>query len=73
MSRPSPLTKGAKTAHFCSVCGPEFCSLKTTQEVQDFAAKQDASADTFLATQEAEEGMAEMSDRSQEKGGAITP
>lgn len=28
----------AKTAHFCSMCGPKFCSMKITQEVRDFAA-----------------------------------
>jgi phosphomethylpyrimidine synthase len=31
------------------MCGPKFCSMKITQEVRDFAAKQNASADTFLA------------------------
>ncbi|MDB5691938.1 MAG: phosphomethylpyrimidine synthase ThiC, partial [Alphaproteobacteria bacterium] len=41
--------EGAKTAHFCSMCGPKFCSMKITQEVRDFAAKQNASAETFLA------------------------
>jgi phosphomethylpyrimidine synthase len=30
------------------MCGPKFCSMKITQEVRDFAAKQNASADTFL-------------------------
>jgi phosphomethylpyrimidine synthase len=28
-----------KVAHFCSMCGPKFCSMKITQEVRDFAAK----------------------------------
>ena len=28
---------GAKTAHFCSMCGPRFCSMKITQEVRDYA------------------------------------
>jgi len=60
--------EGAKTAHFCSMCGPKFCSMKITQEVRDFAAKQNAEADTFLA---AEEGMAEMSEKFREKGGEI--
>src|SRR5690606_16019427 len=32
--------EGAKTAHFCSMCGPKFCSMKITQEVRDFAARQ---------------------------------
>jgi phosphomethylpyrimidine synthase len=41
--------EGAKTAHFCSMCGPKFCSMKITQEVRDFAAKQNQSADNFLA------------------------
>ncbi|MFN8416612.1 MAG: phosphomethylpyrimidine synthase ThiC [Cytophagaceae bacterium] len=29
--------EGAKIAHFCSMCGPNFCSMKITQEVRDFA------------------------------------
>ena len=43
--------EGAKTAHFCSMCGPKFCSMKITQEVRDFAAKQNAPVDTFVAAQ----------------------
>ena len=39
-----------KVAHFCSMCGPNFCSMKITQDVRDFAAQQ-----------EAEEGMAQKS------------
>ena len=31
----------AKTAHFCSMCGPRFCSMKITQEIREFAAKKD--------------------------------
>ncbi|MBA3896797.1 MAG: phosphomethylpyrimidine synthase ThiC [Sphingomonadaceae bacterium] len=31
--------KGTKTAHFCSMCGPKFCSMKIMQEVRDFAVK----------------------------------
>jgi phosphomethylpyrimidine synthase len=34
--------EGAKTAHFCSMCGPKFCSMKISQEVRDFAAKREA-------------------------------
>jgi len=68
--------EGAKTAHFCSMCGPKFCSMKITQEVREFAAKQNASADTFLAATpvvalDAEKGMAEMSEKFREKGGEI--
>jgi phosphomethylpyrimidine synthase len=32
--------EGAKLAHFCSMCGPHFCSMKITQEVRDYAEKQ---------------------------------
>ncbi|MDR0249968.1 MAG: phosphomethylpyrimidine synthase ThiC [Burkholderiales bacterium] len=32
--------EGAKVAHFCSMCGPHFCSMKITQDVRDFAASQ---------------------------------
>ncbi|MBU0660007.1 MAG: phosphomethylpyrimidine synthase ThiC, partial [Alphaproteobacteria bacterium] len=41
--------EGAKSAHFCSMCGPKFCSMKITQEVRDFAAKQNQPADGFIA------------------------
>jgi phosphomethylpyrimidine synthase len=30
---------GAKTAHFCSMCGPHFCSMKITQDVREYAEK----------------------------------
>jgi phosphomethylpyrimidine synthase len=60
--------EGAKTAHFCSMCGPKFCSMKITQEVRDFAAKQNAPADTFIAAEEAEAGMQEMSKLYNETG-----
>ena len=63
--------EGAKTAHFCSMCGPKFCSMKITQEVRDFAAKQNASADTFLAAEEAEQGMTEMSAKFRRSGAEI--
>jgi phosphomethylpyrimidine synthase len=46
--------EGAKTAHFCSMCGPKFCSMKITAEVREFAAKQNSSADTFLAADAAD-------------------
>ncbi|HWT04218.1 MAG TPA: phosphomethylpyrimidine synthase ThiC, partial [Xanthomonadales bacterium] len=31
---------GAKVAHFCSMCGPHFCSMKITQDVRDYAARE---------------------------------
>jgi phosphomethylpyrimidine synthase len=30
--------EGAKHAHFCSMCGPKFCSMKITQDVREFVA-----------------------------------
>ena len=64
--------EGAKTAHFCSMCGPKFCSMKITQEVRDFAAKQNArSAEEKLSADEADAGMAEMSKRFHDEGGQI--
>ena len=76
--------EGAKTAHFCSMCGPKFCSMKITQEVRDFASKQNQPADAFLASggptgaetaaaskAAAIRGMEEMSERFREKGGEV--
>jgi phosphomethylpyrimidine synthase len=63
--------EGAKTAHFCSMCGPKFCSMKITQEVRDFAAKQNAPVETFVAVEDAEAGMAGMSERFRERGGEV--
>ena len=56
--------EGAKVAHFCSMCGPKFCSMKITQDVRDYAAKQNT--DTML-----EAGMAEKSAEFRAKGGEI--
>jgi len=39
---------GAKVAHFCSMCGPNFCSMKITQDVRDFADQQGLSDDEAL-------------------------
>jgi len=38
----------AKTAHFCSMCGPKFCSMKITQDVRDFAEKYEVSQDEVI-------------------------
>jgi phosphomethylpyrimidine synthase len=40
--------EGAKLAHFCSMCGPHFCSMKITQDVRDFAAKHGVSESEAL-------------------------
>ncbi|WFL76233.1 phosphomethylpyrimidine synthase ThiC [Altererythrobacter arenosus] len=63
--------EGAKTAHFCSMCGPKFCSMKITQEVRDFAAKQDQESTGFIAASdvaEAEKGMEEMAEKYRDGG-----
>lgn len=65
--------EGAKSAHFCSMCGPRFCSMKITQEVRDFAAKQNAPIETFAAARDAEKGMAEMSRKYREGGDLYMP
>jgi phosphomethylpyrimidine synthase len=43
------------------MCGPKFCSMKISQEVREFARLQNQNADTFVAAEEAEAGMAQMS------------
>ena len=53
--------EGAKLAHFCSMCGPKFCSMKITQDVRDYAKKQE----------EAEKSMAEMSNKFKEMGSEV--
>ena len=40
--------ESAKVAHFCSMCGPHFCSMKITQDVRDFAASQGISEQDAL-------------------------
>ncbi len=40
--------EGAKTAHFCSMCGPHFCSMKITEDVRKFAAEQKLSEEEAL-------------------------
>lgn len=53
--------EGAKVAHFCSMCGPKFCSMKITQDVRDYA----------KAEREKAEGMAEMSEKFKKQGSEI--
>ncbi len=50
-----------KVAHFCSMCGPKFCSMKITQDVRDYAAELEAK----------EQGMAEMSDKFMQLGAEV--
>ncbi len=58
--------EGAKLAHFCSMCGPHFCSMKITQDVRDYAAKQGVSEDEAL-----KQGMQQKSSEFVEKGAEI--
>ena len=57
--------ESGKVAHFCSMCGPKFCSMKITQEVRDYAARQQAEA------QPVEVGMAAMSQAFRQRGGEL--
>ena len=60
--------EGAKSAHFCSMCGPKFCSMKISQEVREFAKLQNQDSAAFIAAEEAEKGMAQMSEVYEETG-----
>jgi phosphomethylpyrimidine synthase len=40
--------QGAKVAHFCSMCGPKFCSMEITQQIRDAAAHQGVSVDEAI-------------------------
>jgi phosphomethylpyrimidine synthase len=55
------------------MCGPKFCSMKITQEVRDFAAKQNQESSGFIAAEEAEAGMAEMAEKYREGGDLYVP
>ncbi|WP_372778297.1 phosphomethylpyrimidine synthase ThiC [Litorivivens sp.] len=44
--------ESAKVAHFCSMCGPKFCSMKITQEVRDYAAQQELEAEMAKKSEE---------------------
>jgi len=50
-----------KVAHFCSMCGPKFCSMKITQDVRDYAA----------TLNDKEQGMAQMSEKFRQLGGEV--
>jgi phosphomethylpyrimidine synthase len=55
-----------KSAHFCSMCGPKFCSMEITQQIRDFAAEQGVDPATAR-----ERGMAERSEAFRASGGAL--
>ncbi|MBI3330135.1 MAG: phosphomethylpyrimidine synthase ThiC, partial [Nitrospinae bacterium] len=58
--------EGAKVAHFCSMCGPHFCSMKITQDVREYAAQKGLDEAKAL-----EEGMREKADEFRQKGSEI--
>jgi phosphomethylpyrimidine synthase len=58
--------EGAKIAHFCSMCGPHFCSMKITQEVRRFAADKGVGEEEALL-----EGMKEKADAFKQAGAEI--
>jgi phosphomethylpyrimidine synthase len=61
--------EGAKIAHFCSMCGPHFCSMKISQEVRDYAKQSESEDESESAI--LEKGMQEKSKEFIEKGSEI--
>ena len=59
-----------KLAHFCSMCGPKFCSMKITQDVRDYAAGLSDNEKKDLAAM-SEKGMKQMSEKYKEMGSAL--
>jgi phosphomethylpyrimidine synthase len=58
--------EGAKVAHFCSMCGPHFCSMKITEEVREYAAQQGLTEEKALAA-----GLREKAEEFRQGGGEI--
>lgn len=58
--------EGAKLAHFCSMCGPHFCSMKITQDVREYAAKHGVSGEKALT-----DGLAEKAREFKAAGGSL--
>ncbi len=58
--------EGAKLAHFCSMCGPKFCSMEITQQIRDYAEKLGLDAEAAKR-----KGMEEMSETFRQAGGDI--
>ncbi|MFC7441940.1 phosphomethylpyrimidine synthase ThiC [Laceyella putida] len=56
----------AKTAHFCSMCGPKFCSMRITQDIREYAEKNGLSL-----TEAAEVGLKEKAEEFREKGSSL--
>ncbi|MCG9721144.1 phosphomethylpyrimidine synthase ThiC [Shewanella sp. Isolate7] len=71
--------ESAKVAHFCSMCGPKFCSMKITQEVREYAAAQAIEVREIEASNvdgdnpkaDIQQGMAQMSAQFKQSGGEL--
>jgi phosphomethylpyrimidine synthase len=60
--------QAAKAAHFCSMCGPHFCSMKITQDVREYAAKKGVDEETAITL-----GMKEKAEEFKKTGSSIYP
>ena len=58
--------EGAKAAHFCSMCGPQFCSMKITQDVRDYAAQMGVGESEAIKV-----GMKEKATEFKDRGGEV--
>ena len=58
--------EGAKTAHFCSMCGPHFCSMRITEDVRKYAAEHGMSEEAAV-----EEGLKQKATEFNESGAEI--
>jgi len=58
--------EGAKSAHFCSMCGPHFCSMRITEDVRKYAAEQGISESEALDV-----GLKEKAQEFREKGAEV--
>jgi phosphomethylpyrimidine synthase len=58
--------EAAKTAHFCSMCGPKFCSMRITQDIRDYAAAHGLDPEAAV-----DEGMAEKAEEFRHRGGQL--
>ncbi|MBX6395246.1 MAG: phosphomethylpyrimidine synthase ThiC [Alicyclobacillaceae bacterium] len=56
----------AKTAHFCSMCGPKFCSMRITQDIREYAAQKGINLEEAIET-----GLAEKAEEFRKTGGEI--
>ncbi|GAB1265469.1 phosphomethylpyrimidine synthase ThiC [Aurantivibrio infirmus] len=63
--------ESAKVAHFCSMCGPKFCSMKITQDVREYAAKLEDGDESIVKLVDVEAGMKQKSQEFKQQGSEI--